>query len=131
MPYERLRGKDDQLTDVKKKSLRSLSGQLLWVTSQTRPDCSFDSYCVSNYGKLLTVRNIVDAVKKLTSKKLRLVFPENLKIIVYGDATHVSLPTGDSQGAHIVFFNGNATLAPVTWRSKKLDRVIKSYEIVL
>ena len=47
------------------------------------------------------------AVKKLQSSTLRLVYtdlgnPEYLKLIVYGDATHASLPSGTSQGAQSV-----------------------------
>ena len=35
---ERLSEKDDLLTSEEKSQLRSVSGQLLWATSQTRPD---------------------------------------------------------------------------------------------
>ena len=43
--------KDEVLTIKDKSKLRSISGQLLWVTSQTRPDALFDSCRVSSYGK--------------------------------------------------------------------------------
>ena len=71
------------------------------------------------------------AVKKLQSSTLRLVYadlenPEYLKVIVYGDATHASLPSGASQGAQIVFLCGNNRAVPITWKSKKLERVTKS-----
>ena len=45
---------------------------------------------------------------------------------MYGDATHASLPSGASQGALIVFLCGNERAAPITWKSKKLERVTKS-----
>ena len=88
----------------------------------------------SNYGKHPTVKNLVEAnkaIKKLQSSTLRLVYPdlgnpELLKVIVYGDATHASLPSGASQGALIVFLCGNERAAPITWKSKKLERVTKS-----
>ena len=71
------------------------------------------------------------AVKKLQSPTLRLVYldlgnPEYLKVIVYGDATHANLPTGASQGAQIVFLCGNNRAVPITWKSKKLERVTRS-----
>ena len=44
-----------------------------------------------------------------------------MKIVVYGDGSHGSLPRGASQGANIVFLTGNGR-----WRSKKLNRVTKS-----
>ena len=74
----------------------------MWVTSQTRPDASFDNCKVSSYGKNPKVKNLIEAskaVKKLQSSTLRLVYPdlgspEYLKVIVYGDAIHASLPSG-------------------------------------
>ena len=44
---ERASRKDEELTVKKKTKLRSISGQLLWVASQTRPDASFDTCRVS------------------------------------------------------------------------------------
>ena len=131
---QRMLQKDDELTSEEKKNLRSLCDQLLWVTSQSRPDCAFDSCYVSNYGKNPTVHNLNEAnkaLKKLKMTNLGLTFPnlgnpENLSVVVYGDATHASLPSGASQGAHIVFLCGNGLVSPITWRSKKLDRVTKS-----
>ena len=48
------------------------------------------------------------------------------KVVVYGDGSHGSLPTGASQGANMVFLSGNGRCAPIAWKSKKLDRVTKS-----
>ena len=52
--------------------------------------------------------------------------PESLEVVVHCDATHASLPSGGSQGAQIVFVCGNGKVAPITWRSKKLNRITKS-----
>ena len=53
---ERVPQKDEELTiEAEKSKLRSISEQLLWVTSQTRPHAYFDSCRVSNYrGEELT-----------------------------------------------------------------------------
>ena len=126
--------KEEELTSGKKSKLRSISGQILWVTSQTHPDASFDSCKVSNYGKHPIVKNLIEAnkaIQKLQSSKLRLVYPdlgnpEYLKVVVYGDATHASLPSGASQGALRVFLCGNDRVAPITWKSKKLETMTKS-----
>ena len=132
---ERLRDKDAPLTEEDKSIHRSLSGHLLWVTSQTRPDMAYDSCVISNAGKQPTVRKIAEAnkaIKKLQQRdEVKLRFPklgkiEDLKIICYTDATHASLPSGESQGAYIVFLAGGGKVAPVTWQSKKLHRVTKS-----
>ena len=45
---------------------------------------------------------------------------------MYKYATHVSLPSGASQGAQIVFLCGNNKAVPITWELKKLERVTKS-----
>ena len=53
---------------------------------------------------------------------------QEARIVCYSDATHASLPCGNSQGAHIVFLcdpDMNKAV-PLTWESKKLSRVTKS-----
>ena len=52
--------------------------------------------------------------------------PEMMKILVYGDGSYNSLPNGESQGAHVVFISGNDRVAPISWKSKKIDKVTKS-----
>ena len=49
---------------------------------------------------------------------------EYLKVIVYGNAIHTSLPDGVSKEAQIVFLCSNMVI-PVTSKSKKLERVTK------
>ena len=125
---------DDQLTEEEKKTLRSVCGQLLWATSQTRPDAAFQSCHVSNYGAEATVRSLIEAnrtIRKLKNDSMKLSFPglgdpSSMKIVTYGDGSHASLPSGASQGASITFITGNGRAAPVAWKSKKLDRVTKS-----
>ena len=125
---------DDQLTDDEKKILRSVSGQLLWTTSQTRPDLAFQSCIISNYGATATVKSLSEAnkaIRKLKNDKMKMCFPglgnpNDMKVVAYGDGSHASLPSGASQGANIVFLAGNGRAAPVTWKSKKLDRITKS-----
>jgi hypothetical protein len=49
-----------------------------------------------------------------------------ISVIAYGDATHASLPSGESQGASIIFLKGDGNSAPIAWKSKKIERVTKS-----
>ena len=42
-------------------TLRALSGQLNWVTSQARPDASFLSCQLANNGKDASIRNLKEA----------------------------------------------------------------------
>ena len=52
--------------------------------------------------------------------------PEYLKVIVYRDATHISLPSRASQGAQTVFLCGNNRAVPMAWKSMELERVTKN-----
>ena len=91
--------KADKLNEKEKSDLKRLSGQLMWVTSQTRPDLSFETYIMSSAGKHPTVQTIheaIKAVKKLKSKRVDLKFPNlgnpsKQEVIIYLDATHASL----------------------------------------
>ena len=68
LSIERALQKDEELTIEEKSKLRSLSGQLLWVTSRICPDASFDSCRVSNYGEKNPKRkNLLEANKLLRS----------------------------------------------------------------
>ena len=127
--------KNDELTTDEKSELKRLSGQMMWVASHTRPDVSFETCSMSNTGKHPTIKMIHEANKaitKLKSKKVSLKFPklgkpENLKILAFSDATYASLEDGSSQGGQILLIQGeNNKVVPISWRSKKLDRVTKS-----
>ena len=50
--------KADELNEEEKAELKRLSGQMMWVTSQTRPDLSFETCVMSNDGKHPTVKRI-------------------------------------------------------------------------
>lgn len=71
---ERELQKEEVLTHDERRALRSVSGQLLWITSQTRPDAAFNSCYVSNCGKEPTAKNLVEAnraIKKIQSSDMR------------------------------------------------------------
>lgn len=131
---ERSRRKNDELNKDEKKELKRLSGQMMWVSSQTRPDISFDVCKISNVGKHPKVQILADANKsliKLKSKQSGISFkkigrPEELTVSCYCDATYASLEDGSSQGGFIVLVEGEKGIAPISWQSKKLDRVTKS-----
>ena len=132
---ERALRKDDEASAKEKKELKRLAGQMLWVTTQTRPEMMYDACKVSNVGKHPKVNNLVEAnlaLQKLKSKKGHIKFynlgnPNQLKVVCYSDATYASLPDGSSQGGFIVFVQGsNGQISPLCWSSKKLDRVTRS-----
>ena len=54
-----------KLTLKEKVELKMLSGQMMWVTSQTRPVMSFETYVMSNIGKNPHVKMLQEANKAL------------------------------------------------------------------
>ena len=122
------------LNEEEKKDLKMASGKLLWAISQTRPDMAFQGCQVSNAGSNPTVKILIDtnkAIRKMRTEQVEINYPplgnpDNMKVVVYADGSHGALPSGNSQGAAIVFLQGGDRSAPITWRSKKIDRVTKS-----
>ena len=47
----RKKERHEHLTKEERKQLKGLSGQMLWVTNNTRPDMSFESCVMANAGK--------------------------------------------------------------------------------
>ena len=137
IPVSSSRGRmnNAELNSDERSDLKRLSGQMLWASTQTRPDVSFETCVMSNMGKHPTVKKLHEANKALTKLKSRVVhmkFPHlgklnELKVISYSDATYASLADGSSQGGVITFVTGgNGKVAPICWKSKKLSRVTKS-----
>ena len=127
--------KNDELSTEEKTSLKKLAGKLLWVSTNTRPDIAFDVCKVSNPGKSPKVNAIIEAnntVRKLKLSTGCITFPsigkvKDMQVLVYSDATYASLEDGASQGAYIIFVKGKGDkMAPISWSSKRLDRVTKS-----
>ena len=125
--------KNIKLDEGDKKLLKSICGQLQWATTQTRPDCSFETCMLSNQGDMATHQILHDAnkVMRKMTEPVAIVFPsvgtpEKVKVLVYGDGSHASLPNGASQGGSLVFLYGNKRVAPIVWKSKKLQRITKS-----
>ena len=74
----RNKAKQDDLSHEERVELRRLSGQMLWVTSQTRPDLSFETCMMSNTGKHPKVSMLFEANKalsKLKKDRIKLKFP--------------------------------------------------------
>ena len=120
---DRASQKDELLSKEEIKAVRAIAGQLLWISSNTRPDIAFDSCAASNYGKSPTIKCILTANKTVDRVKrtgLKLVFldlgnPDLWKVRVYSDASHANLSTGASQGGFIVFIEGNGRVSPIVW----------------
>ena len=105
--------------------MRSKIGQLLWISSQTRPDISYSTCQLATRLKSGTVKDLLEANKVIPQLKsyclqLRYVkLGKDLKIIVFTDGAHGNLVDGGSQGGYFVFLVGeNGKCALISWQSK-------------
>ena len=49
------------------------------------------------------------------------------RISAFSDASHANFKGGSSQGGYIIFLHGeNNHVAPISWRSNKINRVVRS-----
>ena len=136
VPLSRSRAaqKHESLDKTEHEELHSLTGQLNWVASQSRPDIAYDICELSTSLKPATVKNILDAnkgVKKLKSDSLVLKFysinEENVKIFVYSDSSFGNLLDGSSQGGYtILLADDKGHFLTLTWQSKKIRRIVRS-----
>ena len=126
--------KDAVVTEKEKSKLRSLVGQLNWITGISRPDIGFGVCQLSSTIKNATVSHLVKANKILRNVKnspnsigfTKLFDLKNLKVVVYTDASFANLPNGGSQGGQIVFLGDkHNNSCPLAWKSNK----IKSCEV--
>ena len=121
------------LSTNEKDILRSKIGQLLWVSNQTRPDISFDTFNLAVNINNATTKDIITlnkAVSKLKRELYILKFSQldnPIKIVVYTDAAFGNLPDGGSQDAYLVFLvdkKNNCNI--ISWQSKRLKRIVRS-----
>ena len=99
---------DRELSSDEKRLLREVAGQLLWISSQTRPDLSFDTLEMSvskNQASIKTLKRCLKVIKKAKEKSSRLVFRpigEDMKLFVFADAGFCNLPDKMSSTAGFV-----------------------------
>ena len=115
--------------------LKQFCGQINWLSTQGRPDISFDCCFLANSlksgdNKVFTVANKV--VRKVKGQNITLSFYNDFEIsscsvVSYCDASFANLPNAGSQGGFISFLiDRNGIYCPLTWQSRKVKRVVKS-----
>ena len=115
------------------KLLRSVLGQLNWLSNMTRPDISYGVSKLSANVLKSTVADSKEAnklVKYTKGSASQIKFPsldlDSTQVMVYTDASFNNLGEGGSQGGQIVFLkdkHGNA--CPISWRSNRVRRVAR------
>lgn len=127
---EKLRRSKEEIKNV----LQSIVGQLLWVTTNSRPDCSFAVNKLASNIKNCDENDIKLAnkvLKQLKNKAVSLKYenlaPENdLKLVVYSDASLGNLSDGSSQCGNLIFLKGRDRCNLIAWQSKKIRRIARS-----
>ena len=128
-------GSEAKLSTKEAKQLKSLAGQLMWISSHTRPDLAYDVCDISTSVKGATQNDAFKAnktIRKLRAENIKLVYGDignirDAEIICYSDASHANLKGSASQGGYLIFLRGlNGNHSTICWRSKKLKRIAKS-----
>ena len=125
---------DTPIPEELKESLRSLSGQLNWAASVSRPDVSYQACQISTVVNNATMRDIHNAnkaVRYLINNPVNILVPcfsslEDLYLEIYADAALGNLPDGASQGGYVILVTDGFRHVPVSWSSHKLKRVARS-----
>lgn len=127
--------KTTSLNARQKDILRQKIGQLLWIGNNSRPDASFMICQLATRLNSATVEELFKAnkvIRLLKNNNLTLTYQnlgkiENLKLVIFSNASFANLPGGGSQGGNLVFLAGeNNKCSLLSWQSKKIRRVAKS-----
>ena len=114
--------------------MRSTEGKLLWISTQTRPDISFDVCQLANRIESATENDLkyaLKVVKPAQNDEVRIKYhnlgpKDNLHLAVYADASLAKLPDQGSQSGHIIFLvNDGKQCIPLNWQSKKIIRIVR------
>ena len=92
-----------------------------------RPELGFETCVMNNVGKAnKALRKRQSKTTFKVSKFRKPIQSTSYCSDYYSDAMYASLPDGFSQGALIVFLQGeNGCIAPISWQSKKFNRITK------
>ena len=115
---------------------RGLVGKINWLSTQSRPDISYEALelsCNMSHPKIEHILQANKCLKKVGMTETFLQFPnlgnlKNVRLVSLSDASHANLPDGySSAGGFIIFLVGeNGKCCPLAWESKKIRRVVKS-----
>ena len=132
---ERKLMKEEKASDSEQSAFRAMVGSINWVVQSTRPDLAFELTELSTRFQSCSVNDIIQAQKlvmRIKSDMSRVCFPDlgpiqSWKLINYSDASFGNLSNGVSSArGSITFITGNGRSAPISWKSGKIKRVVKS-----
>ena len=128
--------KQEELDEELQSKYRGAVGAINWLATNTRPDVSFEVMALScKFGKvtLQDFNRIARLQTKVKEQPLSLIYrrlgdPEQLTVVVYGDAAHASLHDGVSsvRGKLVLLVGEDGKCSPLAWGSNKMTRVVRS-----
>ena len=134
MKIQRRVSPEDLMTEEEVSLCRSILGKLNWLSTQTRPDLSFDvseltSALKEKKTELITRINKV--IRKAKREPSQIMIPsipmmEKCELITYSDASFANVAGVGSQGGHITYVTSGGQTVPIAWHSQKVKRVVKS-----
>jgi hypothetical protein len=133
--------KDDdperQLNRKEYTNFRKVIGQFIWLNEQTRPDLSFDTLSLSFNNKNAQVKHLLEANKNIRKAKSRsssvkfshIGMLENLKLLAYSDASHLTIEERSKGVCGKILFLSNkeeTLVSPLFWKSKTIVQACTS-----
>ena len=131
----RAQQRQDSLSAHEKRELQVKVGMLNWLSTQTRPDISFD---VCDLSSRISKANVEDihilnkVIRKAKTYDVSLPFRrlsnlDRLIIECYSDASFGNLLNGGSQGGYVIYISDVYDVRNVvSWQSRRIKRVVKS-----
>lgn len=124
---------DGNLNVEEMRLLREISGQLLWISSQTRPDLSYDTLELNvsrNNASMRTLKRCAKVVQKAKQRTSQIKFRpvgDGLSLHVFADAGFCNLPDGMSSTAgFVILLVGENDQCILDWGSSKIKRKVSS-----
>ena len=116
------RSNTDKLDQDEIQLMRGIAGQINWISSQTRPDVSFNSFELSvewNKAFIGTLKRASKVVRKINMRESEIFFPEIgelEKLEVYSDAGFCNLPVGiSSTQGQVILSRGDKHCCVLDW----------------
>ena len=143
IPIERQRRKQESLpvTEGERQNLRGLIGSLQYAATNTRPDLSARLSFLQSKINCATIKDLLEANRLLgdakthadVSIKIASMPCDDIRIVAYSDASFATREKLHSQKGGLflathkdIFDQKSAIASPLSWYSKKIDRVVAS-----
>eukprot|EP00438_Fugacium_kawagutii_P005439 Skav226195 [mRNA] locus=scaffold2212:160140:165589:- [translate_table: standard] len=129
------------VTEEERLALRGLIGSLQYASTHTRPDLSSRLSLLQSSINKATVETLCEGNKLLHEAKhhhdvaitIKPIGPDDLRFMAFSDASFSSHNKPDSHAGHIIVathkeinMNVQCPISPLTWGSKKIQRVVTS-----